>query len=162
MTDMINRSEIEERIAYDQDDFDYFVKQGDKSNARECEIHLACMRAMLNRETEFNKAVEAERERCAKLCEMLASIHEASACRWRTKGSYSTRALWPLFKKIVRVLPSHEKTARALEASANGPRVIARCIRAGYDPDKVEPDPSGRVYAETTGVDGDPTLREIK
>ena len=63
-------------------------------------------------------AVLRERERCAKLCEMLATIQEHSATRIRAKGV--------------------EWSALSLEEVARSHRAVALCIRNGFDPDRVD------------------------
>lgn len=70
-------------------------------------------------------AVADERERCAKLCEMLADIMDHSAARIRAKG---TR--WSWFKPA----PGYERCAKDIDAAAAGHRTVAYCIRMGYDP----------------------------
>jgi hypothetical protein len=47
MAGSITREEIEERVRYDQDDFDYYTRQGEASSARACEIRLEAMKAQL-------------------------------------------------------------------------------------------------------------------
>lgn len=83
--------------------------------------------------------VRDERERCALLCEMLASIHEASAARIRKEKTFTTRAIWPPFKLMTFVAPGAERDARVLERAAHGHRVVANCIRRGYDPREIKP-----------------------
>lgn len=79
-----------------------------------------------------------ETERCALLNERLADIHEASATRTRKEGSYEVRALWPFGAKIVCVKPGWERNARIYEAAAHSLRTVARCVRAGHDPRKID------------------------
>jgi hypothetical protein len=80
-------------------------------------------------DSEVRHAVSKERERCAKLCEMLAAIQERSAACIRAKG-----VKWTWLKPT----PSYEKCALELEEVAKGHRTVAHCIRMGYDPDKVD------------------------
>lgn len=110
--------------------------------------------------------VAKERERCARLNEMLADMYCKSADRTRKEGEFTVRALWPLFKKIKVVGYRWERTARDIEAAAHSLRTVALCIRRGYDPDNVEHEDKRRAdaldaekicFPETTGVDGDPT-----
>ena len=79
-------------------------------------------------------AVQHERDRCARLNEALAARFEASAARIRLDGTYTTHALWPLFKKVTSVYPKWERAAKDVEACANSLRAVAKCIRAGYEP----------------------------
>lgn len=75
-----------------------------------------------------------ERERCALLNEALAKIHEDNAQRIRKDGSYTVRALWPFWSKVVVVKPGWEREARVLEAAGRSLRVVARGCREGWDP----------------------------
>lgn len=79
-------------------------------------------------------AIMDERERCALLNEALADIHQKSADKFRVLGRYTTRAIWPLFKKVTCVLPGHERAARDIENVVRSLRTVAECIRKGYDP----------------------------
>jgi hypothetical protein len=95
---------------------------------------------------DYNEAWEAgakhERERCALLAEGLALKWEASAKRMRTEGSYWGGWLWR--KRYV--LPKWEKAARDIDAAAHGLRIIAMGCRGGWDPRKLDPDPSAGVH----------------
>jgi hypothetical protein len=84
---------------------------------------------------EIAEDVKRERERCAKLNEMLAEMHERSAARIRKKGEFVTYAFWPPFKKSVVTHPRWEKDARYVEACAHSLRAVANAIRKGADPD---------------------------
>lgn len=97
--------------------------------------------------TAYHKAaaIEHERERCALLCEMRADISIASADRVRREGTFTVRAIWPPFKKVEHVAAKWEYNARVLEDVAKAFRVVADCIRKGYDPRKLEPDPNEQV-----------------
>lgn len=78
---------------------------------------------------EINQAIDAERERCARLCEELARRWEARAVKLREDGSYQGGWLWR--KKCVR--PKWEEPAKNMEAAAGGLHTIARGIREGWE-----------------------------
>lgn len=102
-----------------------------------------------------------ETERCALLNEQLATIHEASAARLRAEGSYTTRFLW--FKPVRYVRLQWERDARVLDRAAHGLRLVAHCIRMGYDPRKLQPHErdAEQMVVLRTGVDGDPSLHTV-
>lgn len=75
--------------------------------------------------------IERERERCAGICDALATQWEAGASRIRTEGSFNTRSIWPPFRKITVVAPRFEQVARDIEGAAGGVRSIAALIRNG-------------------------------
>lgn len=85
-------------------------------------------------------------ERCALLVEMRADIARVSARRLRQSGTITVRNLWPLFSKSVVVLPRYERAARDMEEVAHAFEIVARCIRAGYDPR--EPGEDEKIDAE--------------
>lgn len=97
-------------------------------------------------EDQKDEAVDAERERCALLAEQLAAIHQKTADRWRAEGTYTTRAIWPPFKKLTLVTPAAERGAKQIEACVRSLRVIAGCIRLRYDPlNMLKPDDVARI-----------------
>jgi hypothetical protein len=106
-------------------------------------------RGPLSAKEDYDRGVaEARRdetERCARLCEALAIVHETSAARTRRERTFTSRAIWPPGKLVTFVMPGAERDARALEAAADGHRTVARCIRLGYDARKLEPDPSEKI-----------------
>jgi hypothetical protein len=106
-------------------------------------------------EDEINAMLADERERCALLAEDLAGRWERSAAKFRIDGTFNYG--WLGRKKSV--IPSVERAAKDTEAAAHGLRTVARGIREGWDTRKVG---AGDGYAIATGVDGDPTMREIK
>lgn len=75
--------------------------------------------------------VLAERQRCWDICQGLAEEWQASAARIRLEGSFTTRSLWPPFKKVTVVLPGWEKAARDIEAAVTGLRTIQILIGNG-------------------------------
>lgn len=75
--------------------------------------------------------VEAERARCASLCDELASRWERQAAGVRDLGTYYTRK-WFFGEKVAHVLPGYEKVALDIEAAAHGLRTIERGIREGW------------------------------
>src|ERR1035437_967467 len=87
-------------------------------------------------------ATADERERCAKLNEMIAEIHEASARRMRELGS-SRPLFWPFGARRIR--PAWERSAQHQDGAARSLRVVANCIRIGYDPRKQEIDPPEQI-----------------
>lgn len=90
--------------------------------------------------------IRRERERCALLCEMLAARHQSNANRLRVAGTYTTRAIWPPLKKLTRVVPKWEQGARDIEACVRSLRVVASCIRKGFDPcDVLSPEERVRI-----------------
>ena len=93
-----------------------------------------------------------ETERCALLCEMRADISIVSADRVRKEGTFTARAIWPPFKKTTHVAPKWEYNAHLLEEVAKAFRVVANCIRKGYDPRELKRDPNEqiRVHAAPT------------
>lgn len=78
-------------------------------------------------------AVLEERERCAKLCEMLADRHQLSADRIRKEGTIEPM-LWG--KPYVHF--KWERAAQGVEACIHSLRTIADCIHEGYDPAKLK------------------------
>jgi hypothetical protein len=90
-------------------------------------------------------AVADERERCALLCEQLAGFHEQRAIKTRKDGEYFVRALWPFGKLIRCVKPGWEMLAQCQDGAGRSLRLIADCIRKGYDPRKLEPDPNEQI-----------------
>jgi hypothetical protein len=75
--------------------------------------------------------VQAERDRCARICDELATNWETSAARIRAEGTFTTRAIWPPFRKTTCVFPGWEKAARDIEAAAHGVRAIESYIKSG-------------------------------
>lgn len=111
----------------------------------------------------IDDAVRDNTERCALLCEMRADISRASAAKIRKDGSYTTRAIWPPFKRMTYVMPKWERQALLFDDVARAFNVVAGGIRAGWDPRKVAPHERSdeKITIVETGVDGDPTLRTI-
>lgn len=93
----------------------------------------------------LDDAVTDEVERCALLVTMRANIARASGKRIRDKGTFTTRAIWPPFKKVVCVMPKWEQAARDMEAVARAFDEVAECIREGYDPRDLEPERSDPI-----------------
>lgn len=144
----IEREEVEARIRAEEDERAYFLRQGETNCARRCRIHIDAMRFQLAREDDLMLARRDEIERCSMLNDMLAGIHEASAARIRKAGEFTTRSIWPPFKKVTFVMPRAEKDAQIIEAAARSLRASAACMRAGYDPRTVDIcplEPTGRV-----------------
>jgi hypothetical protein len=96
---------------------------------------------------DYNEAWEAgeragrrdEIERCAMLCTMRGDISRETAKRLRAEGSYTTRAIWPPFKKSTHVHPKWEKNAEWFDLVAKAFDTLARGVRLGWDPRKLEP-----------------------
>lgn len=106
-----------------------------------------------------DEAVKDERERCALLAEDLAGRWEFSAAKFRATGTFQGWEFTPWPRRAWFVTPQWEKAAKDTEAAAHGLRTVALGIREGWDTRKLD---AGDGYAITTGVDGDPTMREIK
>lgn len=109
------------------------------------------------------EAVTAERERCAKLCILRGDISRESAKRLREAGTYTTRAIWPPFKKMTFVAPKWEASAQNFEGVGAAFDMVAECIRKGYDPDKpyFEYHPDERVDLGVHHPGRDPEPGEI-
>lgn len=84
-------------------------------------------------QSDIDYAVKDERERCVWLCEQLAERWERSAAKLRADGSYTTRAIYPLFKKVTCIKPNWRKAADDIDAAVHGLRTVARGIREGWD-----------------------------
>lgn len=98
-----------------------------------------------------------EAERCALLAEDLAGRWERSAAKARAEHSFTVG--W--FRKRIVVMPVWEQYAKSMEAAAHGLRTVARACREGWDTRKLQPHERGHGLAVGTGVDGDPTLRNL-
>lgn len=86
----------------------------------------------------ITKAVERERERCARLMELRAAITEGSAAKLRAEGTFSGSEFslrWPFIRSVPCIGYKWERAARDLDAFAQAMHVMAKCIRLGYDPD---------------------------
>lgn len=79
-----------------------------------------------------------EIERCAQLCTMRGDISRKSAAKLRKDGSYTTWAVWPPFKTATFVAPKWEQAAKDCESVAHAFDMLARGIRAGWDPRDLE------------------------
>lgn len=97
-------------------------------------------------EREIDAAIRDEAERGALLCEQLARIHELGTAKTRKDGSY--QGGWLGRQTFVR--PNWEKLAQCQEGSAHSLRVVADCIRKGYDPRKLPPDIDERADLRRT------------
>ena len=89
-----------------------------------------------------------EVERCALLAEALATVHERKAVELRTH-TYSTRSLWPPFKRYDIVMPGYEREAKLRDQAASSLRTVAECMRRGYDPRDLEPDETQKIDPDT-------------
>lgn len=78
--------------------------------------------------------VQAERDRCALICETVAQNWERMAAETRADGSFTTRALWPPTKLVTVVRPAWEKAACHFEAAANAMRRVKGHIESGIRP----------------------------
>ena len=74
-------------------------------------------------------AVLAERERAARLCEVLAIMWESRADKLEAEGSYRP---WGIFKPVC--APKWKKAAEGTRAAAHGLRTVARGIRENWAP----------------------------
>jgi hypothetical protein len=109
-------------------------------------------------DTEIASARKDEIDRCAQLCGMRADISRASAAKLRKDGSYTVRCLWPFMAKRTLVAPKWEDAAQDMESVAHAFDVVADCIRRGYDPRKLKPDPTEQIepidWDKVTDADG--------
>ena len=78
--------------------------------------------------------VQAERDRCAAILEAVAQNWERSAAEARKEGTFTVRALWPLFKLTDVGRPGYERAARNLEDCAATLRIIKRHVESGLEP----------------------------
>jgi len=90
--------------------------------------------AEANAYSQLRDARADEVERCAQLVTMRANIARESAAKLRGQGVYTIRAIWPPFRKYMRVVPKWEKAAQDMEHVAHAFDVVADIIRKGYDP----------------------------
>lgn len=73
--------------------------------------------------------VQAERDRCANLVRDLAEIWAGTAAKVRKEGSFTTRSLWPPFKKVTVVRPGWERYAVQVDDAVAGLRVLEKVVR---------------------------------
>lgn len=76
--------------------------------------------------------VQAERDRCVEWCERLARIFDDSAAKLRADGSFTTRSLWPPFKRVTVVHHNWEKIAVEKDNAANAVRALERAIKENW------------------------------
>lgn len=86
------------------------------------------------------RAVRDETERCALLVTTRGDISRRSAEKLRRDGTYSTWALWPLFKTVSYVAPKWAKQAEMFDLVGEAFDKVAECIRKGYDERKISRD----------------------
>lgn len=82
----------------------------------------------------IRRAVDDERERCYLLCKMRGDISRASAAKLRKDGTFTTRSIWPPFKRVTCVFPKWEEAAHDLDLVAEAFYAVAKGIREGWDP----------------------------
>lgn len=80
--------------------------------------------------------IEDEKERCALLCDSLATSLEKAADQIEKDGSFTTRALWPLGKRVTSIMPKFKTAAASRRAAAQAIRVLSQGCREGWDPRK--------------------------
>lgn len=85
----------------------------------------------------IDPAIQAERKRCAELCERMAAILDESAAKLREEGAYSVSIIslkWPFIHKERAVMPGWERTANLKEQGAVVVRAVKSAILEGWEP----------------------------
>lgn len=77
--------------------------------------------------------VKAERERCATLVNELATMWENTATHVEKEGTFTSRSLWPPFKKMTFVMKPWKQYADTLRAATEGLRMIHKGIVEGWE-----------------------------
>lgn len=93
------------------------------------DLHLASVEAITK--------LRAERARCVGLCNMMAEKLQNRAVEIRAARTFTSRSLWPPFRKQFFVMPGAETGAQQHDEAARIVRSIAKAIDAGWPLDEV-------------------------
>ncbi len=125
------KEQIEKRLEYEKGDLGYHLRQGNESSAEACAINVAALEALLAQDETVRVAVDADRVRAATILRSLTRIWRATAAEAIKKGTFTSRSLWPPFKKFDFVAPGFAQIANSRESAANAVNMAIRFIQTG-------------------------------